>query len=155
MLIAPNKSAPHVIHQAQCHRRTGLAKAAFAVERVFAGPGAKDHFRMVQKVAIDGNIHTVDGQWGIPSPHRVKSLTNIENPLIYRADKMANGGACWRNRPPMALSLSSGGRFAHGMSLRILVRPRLFSCSTSRGFLKIERNRDRPMSDLSTRFFGW
>ena len=41
---------------------------AFAVEGVLAGPGAKDHFGMVQKVAIDGNVLAVDGKWSHAQP---------------------------------------------------------------------------------------
>ena len=40
----------------------GDAVALAAVERVLAAPGAQDHFRMVEEVAIDRNLDALDGK---------------------------------------------------------------------------------------------
>ena len=45
-------------------RQLAIAKdaVALAIERVLAAPSAKDHFGMAQEVAVDRDVHALDGK---------------------------------------------------------------------------------------------
>ena len=87
---AGGSSAEDACNGANCGRRwiaavswpgqvaVGKKAVAFAsVERVLAAPGAKDHFGMVQEVAVDGHVHALDGNRGDAKPVRIDMVGRL------------------------------------------------------------------------------
>ncbi len=52
----------------------GYEAVTLAVKRVLAAPGAEDHFRVVQEVAVDRDFFPLDGKRGNPDPIGIKMI---------------------------------------------------------------------------------
>ena len=72
----------------------GDAVAFPSIERVLAGPGAQDHFGMVQEVAVDGNLCAIDRKRGNAQPFVIDMIGRLARcPLAKKHDVGHDGGA--------------------------------------------------------------
>ena len=72
----------------------GDAVAFASVERVLAGPGAQDHFGMVQEVAIDRNLCAIDRKRGDAQPVGIDVVGRLARcTLAKEHDVGHHGGA--------------------------------------------------------------
>jgi len=67
---------------------------AFAVERVLARPGAKDHFGVMVEIAVDGDVRAKGGKRRCAQPVRVGMVGRLAGcPLAEENDVGDHGGA--------------------------------------------------------------
>ena len=70
------------------------AVAFSSVERVFAGPAAKDHFGMVEEIAVDCDFGAIDRKRGNSQPLRVGMVGRLAwRPLAQKQDVGDDGRA--------------------------------------------------------------